>query len=384
MKRLVLIVMVLLLASSITSAQDFCKGDFTYDGDVDSFDLAEFLNHFGRGVYLNPCPLEGPAPLPRTGQTTCWNSDGVQRNCTGTGEDGEYQKGLTWPNPRFTDNGDGTVKDNLTNLIWLKSANCFGTRTWNNALSDCNGLADGQCGLTDGSNAGDWRLPNHKELFSLIDPENNNPALPSGHPFINVQSSTINYWSSTTYSPYTPGAWYVGMDYGDVNTQAKTFDGYVWPVRDDNLPPPRFTDNGDGTVTDNDSGLVWLKDAHCPLLHNDGAGQTWDTAMLVASALASSMCDLSDGSMQGDWRLPTSNEFQDFMCEEYFNPAVCDTVGTGQWSEGEPFNNVLDFYWSSTEYELDPDNANVGSIKLGGVFYDLKTSSYYVWPVRDP
>ena len=63
---------------------------------------------------------------------------------------------------------------------------------------------------------------------------------------------------------------------------------------------------------------------------------------------------------------------------------IGDTVGTGQWSEGEPFNNVLDFYWSSTEYELDPDNANVGSVKLGGVFYDLKTSSYYVWPVRDP
>ena len=50
---------------------------------------------------------------------------------------------MAWPNPRFTDNSDGTVTDNLTGLIWLKDANCFGDRTWISALSDANGLASG-------------------------------------------------------------------------------------------------------------------------------------------------------------------------------------------------------------------------------------------------
>jgi hypothetical protein len=198
-----------------------CKCDLDLDCDGDANDVVLFLDCFGRSPFFNPCPPNGPAPVEKTGQTTSY----------ATGDDGDLEKGVAWPNPRFNDRGNGTVVDNLTGLTWLNNANCFGMRTWNNALSDSNGLADGSCGLTDGSNAGDWRLPNHKELFSLIDAENFSPALPSGHPFTNVQSSTINYWSSTTYSPFTPGAWYVGMDFGDVNTQAKTFDGYVWPVR---------------------------------------------------------------------------------------------------------------------------------------------------------
>jgi len=45
-----------------------------------------------------------------------------------------------WTGVRFTDNGDGTVTDNLTALIWLKNADCFGTRVWADALSDCNNL----------------------------------------------------------------------------------------------------------------------------------------------------------------------------------------------------------------------------------------------------
>ncbi len=79
-----------------------------------------------------------------------------------TGDDGDLGKGIAWPRPRFTDNGNGTVTDNLTGLIWLKNANCFGLRAWNDAVSDCNGLNSGECGLSDDSNAGDWRLPNQE------------------------------------------------------------------------------------------------------------------------------------------------------------------------------------------------------------------------------
>jgi len=144
-------------------------------------------------------------------------------------DDGYYQKGVAWPNPRFTDNEDGTVTDNLTGLIWLKDANCFGQRTWSQALLDCHGLASGFCGLTDGSSAGDWRLPNVKELQSLIDFRYTAPALPSGHPFDNEQHTF--YWSSTTPPNGQSHACHVDIGYGNVYNLPKTNSLFVWPVR---------------------------------------------------------------------------------------------------------------------------------------------------------
>jgi hypothetical protein len=176
----------------------------------------------------NGCPLS-PAPVPKTGQTISY----------ATGDDEEYQKGVTWPNPRFTDNGDGTVTDNLTGLIWLKDADCFGTRTWNEALSDCNSLFTGWCDLTDDSSAGDWRLPNSNELASLVHKGYYNPAVPDaagtgqcseGNPFDNVQS--FYYWSSTTSALSSGQAWYVNIYNGFVGSNySKTGNNYVWPVR---------------------------------------------------------------------------------------------------------------------------------------------------------
>jgi hypothetical protein len=169
------------------------------------------------------------APVAKTGQTECWDASGELINCASTGQDGEYQKGVPWPAPRFTDNGDGTVTDNLTGLIWLKNANCFGFRIWSQALADSNTLDSGGCDLSDGSLAGDWRLPSIKELQSLIDFSQFNPALPSGHPFIGVQ--LYYYWSSTTSAIYKPGAWSVDLRFGTVSDYSKGGPSYVWPVR---------------------------------------------------------------------------------------------------------------------------------------------------------
>jgi hypothetical protein len=162
----------------------------------------------------------GPAPVAKTGQTSSY----------ATGDDGDFEKGVARPVPRFTDNGNGTITDNLTGLIWLQDANRGGTMTWAEALTYCNSLeADGES-LADGSVAGDWRLPNAKELLRLVDFGNYNPALPTGHPFTNVQTS---YWSSTTaaYSDTDGHAWHVTYRYfGLLGAIGKLSDSGVWPV----------------------------------------------------------------------------------------------------------------------------------------------------------
>jgi len=227
-KGLVLMVCLTMLSAPRVMAQDFCQGDFTYDGDVDADDVTEFLNHFGRDQYYLPCPPDGPAPVEKTGQTTQYLM----------ADDGHLEKGVAWPNPRFTDNGNGTVTDNLTGLIWLKNANCFGARSWNNAISDCFTLSTGNCGLADGSSLGDWRLPNSNELASLLHKGYYNLAMPDtagtgqwseGDPFTNVQ--WLYYWSSTTYASSTGSAWVVYMYYGNVLSSTKTDTNYVWAVR---------------------------------------------------------------------------------------------------------------------------------------------------------
>lgn len=158
-------------------------------------------------------------PMFKSGQTTSFAA----------GDDGATQKGLAPPSPRFIDNGNGTITDNLTGLIWVKNANAFSTQIWTNAVATCNNLTSGTAGLTDGSTAGQWRLPNVKELQSLIDYSNFSQALPSGHPFFGVQS--LNYWTSTTYMASTTFAWAVNLDTGVLNGFGKTNGAYVWPVR---------------------------------------------------------------------------------------------------------------------------------------------------------
>jgi hypothetical protein len=70
------------------------------------------------------------------------------------------------------------VTDNMTGLIWLANANCFGLQTWPNAMAAANTLASGACSLTDGSVAGAWRLPNVREQQSLVDYNYFFPAVP--------------------------------------------------------------------------------------------------------------------------------------------------------------------------------------------------------------
>lgn len=86
----------------------------------------------------------------------------------GINDDPSLQLGAPLTSPRFIDRGDGTLADTVTGLVWLKKADCI-NQSWSNALATINGLASGQCGLTDGSTAGQWRMPNRSEMLSLAD-----------------------------------------------------------------------------------------------------------------------------------------------------------------------------------------------------------------------
>lgn len=183
-----------------------------------------------------------------TGQTKCWQGVDpyAEIDCAATGQDGEYQMGLKpGKKGRFKDNGNGTVEDLLTGLIWLKDASCDelgpngdGSVNWQGALEAANALAEGQCGLTDKSKLGDWRLPNVNELLSLIDREFVYPALSNaagngqwteGDAFSGVQGV---YWSSTSYVGNPEGAWAGGIVSGQVGGLSKNLvSEYVWPVR---------------------------------------------------------------------------------------------------------------------------------------------------------
>ena len=136
-----------------------------------------------------------------------------------SGDDGALEPGVPWPDPRLTDNQDETVTDNVTGLVWLTKANCIATNypgfdnegtagdglvTWLTALDFVAGFnaASYDCGDTSngGGNQVDWRLPNEKELYSLIDFSRYSPALPDSSLFLDLQSNW--YWTSTTVAGY--------------------------------------------------------------------------------------------------------------------------------------------------------------------------------------
>ena len=119
----------------------------------------------------------------------------------------------------FTDNGDGTITDNLTQLVWQKipNANIF---TWEQALSYAEGL-------TIGTNS-DWRLPNIKELQSINNEFATNPSVFAPY-FSSV--GVHNYWSSTTLPNQALSAWYWSTTFGITTYSVKTGANYVICVR---------------------------------------------------------------------------------------------------------------------------------------------------------
>jgi len=151
------------------------------------------------------------APVPKTGQTTLYR----------TGDDGDLEPGVAWPSLGFTDHEDGTVTDNLTGLMWTKSANIWGSANWNTAIDNCNGYSL--------ATYSDWRLPNRRELESLLDLGGYGNALRGGSPFTDLQGGY--YWTSTTFKGNTDNAHAVDMNDTSTSMRDKTDTSPVWPVR---------------------------------------------------------------------------------------------------------------------------------------------------------
>jgi hypothetical protein len=189
------------------------------------------------GGALAECPSLAAGRL-KTGQITCSNGAGAPVSCTGTGQDGELQRGLSHA---FVDNGDGTVTDTRTGLMWEKQGDDGGVHDQDN-LYDWTEAFAAVAALNTANFAGhdDWRLPNVNELQSLV---NYGAVHPTAFAAFNTgcsascsaiacscTQSTFSYWSSTTYQ-FPSAAFYLDFSVGIASFFTKTGDAHVRAVR---------------------------------------------------------------------------------------------------------------------------------------------------------
>jgi hypothetical protein len=281
--------------------------------------------------------------LPDTGQSISYT--------TTPGEDADY----TINSPLYTDNGNGTITDNVTGLMWQKVDG--GEMTFENASSYCKTVTLG------GFN--DWRLPTGNELFSINIYDNVNPALNTTY---FTKTNAEYWWTSETRADIASNIWVVNAG-GGIGAHPKTETisaGGVKRFHARTVRNPQslsniaehYKDNGDGTVTDNYTGLIWQQVKAQNTM-------TWEEALIYASGL----------SLAGktDWRLPNIREIQSLNNAKLFKPSFNKNY----------FTNVLaGNFWSSTTLVNAPARAWDINVDYGIVSYNDKTLKEYVLCVR--
>ncbi|KAB1156938.1 Lcl domain-containing protein [Flavobacterium luteum] len=281
--------------------------------------------------------------LPDTGQTISYTPT--------FGEDNDYLINT----PSYTNNGDGTITDNVSGLMWQQVDG--GEMTIENAKTYCDNLVLG--------GHSDWRLPVSIEAFSILNHQNNNPAMNTTY----FPSSGAEYWWTSVFElNSTTKVWCTNAGGGIGNhpkTETISAGGtkkfHARAVRNTNTPPTltiHFTDNGDGTITDNLTQLIWQKVPNTSAL-------TWENALKYAEGLS-----LGNST---DWRLPNIKELQSLNNELATNPSVFSPY----------FGNLgVYFYWSSTSLPNQTTKAWYWSTQFGITTYDTKTNANYVICVR--
>lgn len=203
--------------------------------------------------------------------------------------------------------------------------------------------------------------------------------------------------SSSVLVAETNGSGFAGEFLGNVKvTKAVTFSDSSSQTTAKTDCMGRFEDNGNGTVTDCRSGLIWLKNANCADTSggivknkNNGGILTWADAQTWSAGLADTICGLTDGSYAGDWRLPTKSEWMAMVVsarkQGFKAPVVTNGAGNGPWSSGNLFDAIQSSgsYWSNTSASGSAINGwmmNLNDGSLTGNIRGLGTG--YVWPVR--
>lgn len=181
-------------------------------------------------ITIESRPVESPAsatPLLATGQITCVDIAGATVDCAGTGQDGDVRAGVV---QRYQSHDDGTITDHNTGLVWEKktAANMLDAYTWDDAFVYVAGLNAVRFAGYD-----DWRLPNIRELQSLIDYGRFDPAVAPELNDCANGSCTVSgsYWSSTSAISAGILAWRVNFYDGFQIVGGKTFTIRVRAVR---------------------------------------------------------------------------------------------------------------------------------------------------------
>ncbi|MCP4683650.1 MAG: DUF1566 domain-containing protein [Desulfobacterales bacterium] len=310
-----------------------------------------------------------------TGQTKCYNSSGRETTCPAAGaafygQDAQH----TGNAPGFTNNGDGTITDNVTGLIWQQSPDTDGIgdidaddkKTYTQAVAGASSLNLG--GHTD------WRLPTIKELYSLIDFSGIDPSGYEGSdtsglvPFIDTTYFDFGYGdtsaderiidaqfaSSTLYVSTTMNGseTMFGVNLADGRIKGygigrnplgseKTF--YVLYVRGNtSYGQNNFTNNGDGTITDSATGLMWSQS-------DSAAGLDWEDGLAwVQTKNAESYLGYND------WRMPDAKELQSIVdytrSPDTTSSAAIDPLFNSTAITNEAGQTDYPCYWSSTTH----------------------------------
>ena len=237
-------------------------------------------------------PIQVSSNIPDTGVNKCYNQNNVI-NCPLSDSDAFYGQDYhyTTNSMSYTYNGD-TVTDNVTSLMWQAVPDGTAYNWYEatgtidvtyNPLPTTDVCGDLVIGIYN-----DWRLPEKRELQSIVDYGVANPAINTTY-FTNTGSNT--YWTNTEYD--STDSWYVQFSDGAVLQGDKTTDRYVHCVRGSVWGNSAFIDNGDGTATDTGSGLMWQKTGQ-------SSGNDWQAMLDICT-------DLSLAG-HADWRLPDIKE----------------------------------------------------------------------------